>query len=185
MAGHAAVNLAGLWRMGDRVHVPMCLLALGEAARAREQGARAARLCGAAEAQRTAANLGFWFFYGPTYERLLARAGEALVAAGFEWAWAEGQAMSLGQAVAYALEAPQTPSGAPAPDRERGRRAGELTGREVEVLRLVAEGKSNREIAALLVLSPKTVGRHLDNIYAKLGVSSRAAAVAALRRGLA
>jgi ATP/maltotriose-dependent transcriptional regulator MalT len=51
-----------------------------------------------------------------------------------------------------------------------------LTRREVEVMRLVATGRSNREVAALLFLSEKTVARHLSNIYTKLGISSRAAA---------
>jgi DNA-binding CsgD family transcriptional regulator len=51
-----------------------------------------------------------------------------------------------------------------------------LTSREVEVVRLVAEGKSNREIAALLVISEHTVARHLQNVFTKLGVSSRTAA---------
>jgi len=53
-----------------------------------------------------------------------------------------------------------------------------LTDRELEVLRLVAAGKSNREIASALVLSEHTVARHLQNIYAKLRVPSRAAATA-------
>jgi DNA-binding CsgD family transcriptional regulator len=53
-----------------------------------------------------------------------------------------------------------------------------LTPREVEVLRLVAAGGSNREIAAELVLSEKTVARHVANIFLKIGVSSRAAATA-------
>lgn len=53
-----------------------------------------------------------------------------------------------------------------------------LTGREVEVLRLVARGLTNREIAAELVLSEKTVARHLSNIYTKLDISSRAGATA-------
>jgi ATP/maltotriose-dependent transcriptional regulator MalT len=57
------------------------------------------------------------------------------------------------------------------------KRAG-LTGREVEVLSLVAEGLSNRRIAERLVVSEHTVHRHLGNVYARLGVSSRAAAVA-------
>ena len=46
------------------------------------------------------------------------------------------------------------------------------------MLRLVAAGKSNREIAAALVISEHTVARHLQNIFAKLGLSSRAAATA-------
>jgi DNA-binding CsgD family transcriptional regulator len=52
----------------------------------------------------------------------------------------------------------------------------ELTKRELEVLRLLSAGETNREIAAELVLSVRTVDRHVSNIYAKLGVSSRAAA---------
>jgi ATP/maltotriose-dependent transcriptional regulator MalT len=53
-----------------------------------------------------------------------------------------------------------------------------LTAREIEVLRLVAAGKSNREIAAELYLSVKTVARHLSNIFCKIEVSSRTAATA-------
>ena len=53
-----------------------------------------------------------------------------------------------------------------------------LTEREIEVLRLVANGLTNNEIAARLFLSPKTVSRHLSNIFTKLDVSSRAAATA-------
>jgi DNA-binding NarL/FixJ family response regulator len=53
-----------------------------------------------------------------------------------------------------------------------------LSSRELEVLRLVASGKSNREIASMLVISEHTVARHLQNIYAKLGLPSRAAATA-------
>jgi DNA-binding NarL/FixJ family response regulator len=52
----------------------------------------------------------------------------------------------------------------------------DLPVREVQVLRLVAAGKSNREIASALVISDRTVARHVQNIFAKLGVSSRAAA---------
>jgi ATP/maltotriose-dependent transcriptional regulator MalT len=59
-----------------------------------------------------------------------------------------------------------------------------LTARELEVLRLVAAGKSNREIAGALSISDHTARRHLQNIFAKLGVSSRAAATAfAYERG--
>ncbi|HET9422421.1 MAG TPA: LuxR C-terminal-related transcriptional regulator [Nocardioides sp.] len=63
--------------------------------------------------------------------------------------------------------------------------AGPLTHREVEVLRLVATGLTNRAVAAELFLSEKTVARHLSNIFAKVGVNSRAAATAyAFRNGL-
>jgi DNA-binding NarL/FixJ family response regulator len=53
-----------------------------------------------------------------------------------------------------------------------------LTAREVQVLRLVARGSTNRSIGAELGLSERTVDRHVSNIFAKLGVSSRAAATA-------
>ena len=53
-----------------------------------------------------------------------------------------------------------------------------LTAREVEVLRLVAEGRTNREIADALVISERTVARHVSNVFTKLAVSSRAGATA-------
>lgn len=56
-----------------------------------------------------------------------------------------------------------------------------LSGRELEVLGLVAEGLSNHEIAQTLVISPKTVKRHTSSIYGKLGVHSRTQAVAKAR----
>lgn len=60
-----------------------------------------------------------------------------------------------------------------------------LTDREVEVLQLLAGGLSNKQIAVRLTLSPKTVGRHIEHIYAKLGVSTRAGATLfAMERGL-
>jgi len=55
---------------------------------------------------------------------------------------------------------------------------GELSARELEVLAHVARGETNREIAAALIISQHTVGRHLENIFTKLGVSGRAAATA-------
>jgi HD-GYP domain-containing protein (c-di-GMP phosphodiesterase class II) len=60
-----------------------------------------------------------------------------------------------------------------------------LTAREVEVLRLLAQGLSNREIAARLVIAPKTVGNHIEHIYAKIDASSRAtASLFAMQHGL-
>ena len=61
-----------------------------------------------------------------------------------------------------------------------------LTSRELEVLRLVAEGQTDRKVAERLVISPRTVNRHLSNIFSKLAVPGRTAAVAyVIRQGLA
>ena len=61
-----------------------------------------------------------------------------------------------------------------------------LTSREVEVLRLVAQGRSNREIAAELFIAEKTARNHIERVYAKLGVNNRTqATLAAIDRGLA
>jgi DNA-binding CsgD family transcriptional regulator len=60
-----------------------------------------------------------------------------------------------------------------------------LTPREVEVLRLLARGLSNKQIAARLVIAPKTVGNHIEHIYAKTGASNRAGAgLFAMQHGL-
>ena len=60
-----------------------------------------------------------------------------------------------------------------------------LTPREVEVLRLLARGLSNKEVAERLVISPKTVGNHVEHIYSKINASTRAAAsLFAMQRGL-
>lgn len=64
----------------------------------------------------------------------------------------------------FARTAPELPAG--------------LTKREVEVLRLVAAGMTNKRIAGELLLSEKTVARHLSNIFTKIGVASRSAATA-------
>jgi DNA-binding CsgD family transcriptional regulator len=85
----------------------------------------------------------------------------------------DGDSAELARASAHdALAA----HGAPVPGR--GRDGHGLTDRELQVLRLVAGGQTNRSIAAELVLSERTVDRHVSNILAKLRVSSRAAATA-------
>ncbi|MFF3373992.1 ATP-binding protein [Streptomyces sp. NPDC002680] len=91
----------------------------------------------------------------------------ALGTAAYEAALVEGGAHERpARAIAYALDAPPEP--APPP------RAGQLTRREREVAALVAQGMSNRRIAAALVLSPRTVDGHVEHILAKLGFGSRA-----------
>ena len=60
-----------------------------------------------------------------------------------------------------------------------------LTAREVDVLRLLALGLSNKEIAQRLVITPKTVGNHVEHVYAKIGTRSRAgASLFAMQHGL-
>ena len=79
------------------------------------------------------------------------------------------------------------------PDLERlahvmgsSRPTGPLSRREVEVLKLVATGMTNRAIASSLFISDKTVARHISNMFTKLGLSSRAEATAyAFKHGLA
>src|SRR5687768_16323993 len=71
---------------------------------------------------------------------------------------------------------PPTPAAGPAP-------AGALTRREAEVLRLLVAGGTDRQIAAALFISPRTVHGHVTRLFAKLGVGTRTAAVAAALRG--
>ncbi|HEU0113662.1 MAG TPA: helix-turn-helix transcriptional regulator, partial [Thermomicrobiales bacterium] len=88
-------------------------------------------------------------------------------------AWAAGRTLSLADAIDEAERLVAAPAAA-AP-------AG-LTPREIDVLRLLAAGQSNREIGERLFISPATVARHLANLYAKLDVRSRAQAVAYAHR---
>jgi predicted ATPase/DNA-binding CsgD family transcriptional regulator/transcriptional regulator with XRE-family HTH domain len=86
---------------------------------------------------------------------------------GFGTNWLMGRILPLGQIVELADSSAREDAS-----------AGILTRREVEVLELVASGCTNKQIAERLVVSPKTVSRHMDNIFQKLGVSTRAAAIA-------
>ena len=74
-----------------------------------------------------------------------------------------------------AVDAVLSSAGQAALPRRSSRPAG-LSDREVDVLRLICRGRTNREMAKELFISPKTVGRHIENIYSKIGVSTRPAA---------
>jgi DNA-binding CsgD family transcriptional regulator len=95
--------------------------------------------------------------------------------------WAHGRGLAMEAAIAEALAA-ELPGSAPAPaDLPFG-----LSAREAEVLRLLVAGQTDGEIAAALYIGRRTVATHVQHIYQKLGVSSRAGAAAlAVRRGLA
>jgi len=111
---------------------------------------------------------------------LIARACRAMgdeETAGLELDAARRTFQGLGAAPALAALA-VLDSPAPSPASDAASRPAGLTPRELEVLRLVATGRTNRSIADELVLSEKTVARHVANIFTKLGVSSRSGATA-------
>ena len=119
-------------------------------------------------------------FASPPSERLLreffpARSGELLPAALAEWLESGDAKPLIRRRGEWQLRVEQA-DGALLLE-ERHERI-ELTTREREVLAWVARGKANAEIAGLLWLAPSTVGKHLENVYTKLGVSTRTAAVA-------
>ncbi|MFN0074586.1 MAG: ATP-binding protein [Chloroflexota bacterium] len=105
-----------------------------------------------------------------------------LSAEDFDRYWAEGRSLSLNQAIEEAMLI-ELPAKSPQPAIASGA-AQELSRREGEVLRLIARGRTSKEIADELVVSLATVERHLTHIYTKLSVRGRSEAVAwALRNG--
>src|SRR6266545_1058829 len=186
-------SLAINQQLGDRSAIAYVLEEFAGLAAVQGQSDRTLRLAGAAAALREAIGSPLSPIDQAQLERRLAPARQALGEATAVAMWAEGQAIPLEQAVAYTLAetaepvaavpppAPAPPPvasvtdiPAPAPDRKlRGAYPAGLTSREVEVLRLVAQGLTYTQIAERLVISPRTVNHHLTAIYSKLGVSSR------------
>jgi DNA-binding NarL/FixJ family response regulator len=91
--------------------------------------------------------------------------------AAFDEGWRQGRAMTLEQAVDYALEEPEVSQKA-SEEAPQAFPSG-LSAREVEVLRLVARGMTNAQIAKELFVSPRTVNAHLRSVYHKIGYSTR------------
>jgi predicted ATPase/DNA-binding CsgD family transcriptional regulator len=150
------------------------------------QPGRAIRLAEAADALREAVGSTRFPSDRERLDRWLDVAARGLGDAATTVARREGRAMTLDQAVAYALAGYERPATTDAARRLVGGSFAGLTKREVEVLRLVALAQSNREIAASLVLSEKTVERHLSHIFVKLQVSSRSGATrVAVQAGIA
>ncbi|MDP9370248.1 MAG: LuxR C-terminal-related transcriptional regulator [Chloroflexota bacterium] len=121
-----------------------------------------------------------------TYERARANLRSVLAGEAYEAALTAGRALSREEATAAVLALATQPHRAEGPNGTTPSGADHgLTAREVEVLRLLIVGRSNREIAETLFISPRTVGTHVTKILDKLGVGSRSAAVArALQLGL-
>jgi len=155
----------------DDLGLAQCLEGLGDICAAQGQVAAAARLFAAAGARRQALGAPV-----PPAERARYDGSMALVRAGlgpaaFTTESDAGCTMTIEALVA--VSALVTPRRLPRPTPVAPAR---LTPREVEILHLVAQGLTNKAIAARLVISPRTVYTHLTSIYGKLGVASRSAA---------
>lgn len=159
-----ALDLAA--RLGTSLVVPFALDCLAAVAGDTGDNQIAARLFGAAEAARQSMGLVQFKALEADDEVRIAAVRNALGDNDFDVAYGEGAALSIEEAIAYAR-------------RGRGsrRRAGSgwasLTPAELDVVKLVSEGLGNKDVAARLFVSPRTVQAHLTHIYTKLGLSSR------------
>ena len=164
---------------GTRIGVARGLESFAALAVREDEPERAVLLTAAATALRETAGLPP--LSGARAERYLAparRLGDAAVAE----LWARGLELSPSEAIAVALEPPAAPA-TPAESRAAPLAAtaasaasppSPLTPRELQIAKMVADGRSNKGIGAELVISPATVARHIANIMAKLGFRSRA-----------
>lgn len=158
----------------DVALIVLVLETLAEAALLREEFAAAARCLGAAAAVRDARQVPLWPCRRRKVHRLRQAVREALDDDAFADAWRQGPALHLaGQLDVEA--APLPPDGKGPPSRD-GAGDFDLTPRELDVLELVAQGLTDKEVAEQLVISPRTVQGHLRSIYGKLEVHSRTAA---------
>jgi non-specific serine/threonine protein kinase len=158
--------------LSDRMGIAVGLDSLGRVATAEGRGERAALLLGAAEGIWDVVGMsetGNPFALAPPRSEGLQQARRLLGKPRFRELFRQGSLLSLDQAVPFALEA-EIDSGHPLPARVA---PSPLTRRELEVAELVADGMSNPEIAARLVISVRTAQGHVENILRKLGFSSR------------
>jgi DNA-binding NarL/FixJ family response regulator len=160
--------------LGEQWVIAASMLGLGEVVVAQQKLAWAAQLWGAAEAIRDAIGVPIPPVELADYERSLSAARVHLGERAFAAAWSQGRSMTPEQALAAQGRKPAPPATTtvtPPATYPAG-----LTAREVEVLRLVAGGLTDLQIAEKLVLSPRTVHAHISSIYSKLAVTSRSMA---------
>lgn len=157
----AALEIAE--RTGEYLHLPDALERLAALATDAEY---AARLFGGAEGIRTRHGERRFRAFQEPHDAALTKKRETLDPKAFDTAWAEGNALSTAEAIAYARRG-RGARGRPANGWES------LTPTELDVVRLVGEGLPNKDIAARLFISPRTVQSHLTHVYTKLAVSSR------------
>ncbi|HEV2072577.1 MAG TPA: LuxR C-terminal-related transcriptional regulator [Thermomicrobiales bacterium] len=168
---------------GDRAGIGEGLAGLALVAASRGLSERAVRLFAAAEAIREVAGTPNAAMIPADRKWVMTAVKTRLGADAFAAEWETGKALTAEDAVAEAMEPPLSLPGE-APKAKLGDSLG-LSGRELEILRLIAEGRSNRDIAGVLFISPRTVTTHTTGIFTKLDVGSRTAAVAVAReRGL-
>ena len=152
--------------VGAHLLIPDILEILADLEREVGDHREASRLLGAADAARQRMGAVRFKALDDDHEECVAALREALGDNDFDAAWAEGAALSTEEAIAYA-------------QRGRGERKrptsgwASLTPTERDVVRLVGEGLANKDVAARLFVSPRTVESHLTHVYTKLGLSSR------------
>jgi predicted ATPase/DNA-binding CsgD family transcriptional regulator len=172
-------EMGDIREMGYKGFIMACLLQLATGIAVQGQAVLAARILGALAALGTLDAPPFPFSRA-SYEYTVAMTRAQVGEEPFAVAWHEGRAMTLDEALVLPEPAPQhqpatgplvplqTPAPTTLPD--------ELTAREVEVLRLLAQGLSNAQMAERLVISPRTIHAHIRSIYSKLSLTSRVAA---------
>lgn len=152
---------------GDVRGVAVCLVGLAAVACSTRQYENAARLFGAAEGLRESIGVSLPYFVRGDYDRLVVLTHRNLGDA-VHTLWGEGRTMTVDQAGDYALANMPAVEQAGRPPKML------LTRREQQVAELVAQGRTNREIAAALLITEKTAENHVQHILNKLGFRSRA-----------